>query len=307
MWSCWAPALRASPPLSGRPGTAPRSCSWKRYGFLGGGEERSSAPSSFDGLHANVHGEIKQVVHGGVDEVLERIDRLDGLNQPHLVQGRIYAQSYDVSAWKLASDEIVLGAGVTLQLHTLAVGAVVADGRIDALLVETRSGRGAIRARAFVDCSGDAMLAMWCAVPCALGDEEGHLQPAAMLFRLAGVDDAVAAASLPGVPALMEEANRTGAYDLPRIGNVLRPLKHPGEWRTNLTKVLRPDGSAVDGTRSDDLIFCEIEGRRQVRQYWKFLRAKVAGFEKSYVVDVGPEIGIRESRRVAGQFVTSDG
>ena len=170
----------------------------ERYGFLGGGGTIIGA-SSFDGLHANVHGEIKQVVHGVVDEVLERIDRLDGLNQPHLVQGRIYAQSYDVSAWKLASDEIVLGAGVTLQLHTLAVGAVVADGRIDALLVETRSGRGAIRARAFVDCSGDAMLAMWCAVPCALGDEEGHLQPAAMLFRLAGVDDEVAAASVPGV------------------------------------------------------------------------------------------------------------
>ncbi len=39
-----------------------------------------------------------------------------------------------------------------------------------------------------------------------------------------------------------------------------------------------------------------------MRQYWEFLRAKVAGFEKSYVVDVGPEIGIRESRRVAGQY-----
>ena len=130
---------------------------------------------------------------------------------------------------------------------------------------------------------------------------DGHLQPAAMLFRLAGVDDAVAAASIATIPALMDEANRSGAFSLPRIGNVLRPLKHPGEWRANLTKVVRPDGSAVDGTRSDDLIFCEIEGRRQVRLYWEFLRAKVPGFEKSYVVDVGPEVGIRELRRVSGR------
>ncbi len=222
----------------------------ERYGFLGGGGTIIGA-SSFDGLHANVHGEIKQVVHGVVDEVLERIDRLDGLNQPHLVQGRIYAQSYDVSASE---------AGIRRDR---------AGGRRYAATAYPRGGRG--RGRWSYRCVAgrdavrtrrdprtrlrrlfrrDAMLSMWCGVPCALGDEEGHLQPAAMLFRLAGVDDAVAAASVPGVPALMEEANRTGAYDLPRIGNVLRPLKHPGEWRTNLTKVLRPDGPARGGRNS---------------------------------------------------------
>ncbi len=272
----------------------------ERYGFLGGGGTASGA-SSFDGLHANVHGEIKRVVRGVVDEVLERIDRYDGLNEPHLVQKRIFAQSYDVSAWKLAADEIALGAGVDLRLHALAVGVAKSNGQIDALLIETRSGRCALRGKIFIDCSGDGNLAAWAGAPYDKGDGKGFLQPPAMLFRLAGVDDKVAEASLPGIPKLMEEAKRTGEFDLPRIGNVLRRLKHPGEWRANLTQVTR-DGGVVDGTDADDLTFAEIEGRRQVRLYWQFLRSKVAGFERSYVVDVGPEIGIRETRRVKGRY-----
>jgi hypothetical protein len=272
----------------------------ERYGFLGGGGTTVGA-SAFDGLHANVHGDIRQVVHGVVDEVLERIDGLDGLNPPHLVQGRIYAQSYDMSAWKIAADEVVLSAGVEIRLHSLAVDAIVLHGKIDTLVLETKSGRRAIRGRVFVDCSGDADLAHWSGAACEKGDEKGFLQPAAMLFRLAGVDDARAVESLPRVPEIMAEAKRRGEFDLPRIGNVLRRLKHAGEWRANLTKVTRPSGT-IDGTDVDDLTYGEIEGRRQVRLYWEFLRAKVPGFEKAYIVDVGPELGIRETRRVVGKY-----
>ena len=272
----------------------------ERYGFLGGGGTVVGA-SAFDGLHANVRGEIKQVVHGVVDEILERINRLDGLNPPHLVQGRIFAQSYDISAWKIAADELVLSAGVDLRLHCLAVGTLMAGDRVEALVLESKSGRRAIRGRVFVDCSGDADLAVWSGAPCEKGDESGYLQPPAMLFRLAGVDNARAAEALPRIPEMMAEAKRSGEFDLPRIGNVLRPLKHAGEWRANLTKITR-EGGVIDGTDVDDLTYAEIEGRRQVRLYWEFLRAKVPGFESAYIVDVGPEIGIRETRRLVGRY-----
>ena len=278
----------------------------ERYGFLGGGGTIYGS-SSFDGLHANVYGEIRQVVHGVVDHVLERIDKLDGLAPPNLVQGRIYNQSYDVSAWKIAADELALEAGVQLRFHSFAVDVLMHDnGYIDAVIVETKSGRQAIRGEVFIDCSGDGDLAVWAGAAFSLGDEHGHLQDPAMLFRLAGVDNALAAQSIPQIPELMEEAVRSRAFDLPRIGNVLRALKHPGEWRANLTKVTR-EGSSLSGTNVDDLTYSEIEGRRQVRQYWEFLRARVPGFEHSYIVDIGPEIGIRESRRISGQYrLTAD-
>src|ERR671934_901858 len=73
----------------------------ERYGFLGG-MGTAAGVTNFCGLHANVHGEIRQVVHGVADEFLARIDRLGGLNAPHLVFGKIMAQAYDTAAYKCA-------------------------------------------------------------------------------------------------------------------------------------------------------------------------------------------------------------
>ena len=83
----------------------------ERYGFLGG-MGTAAGVTNFCGLHANVHGEIRQVVHGVADELLSRIDRLGGLNAPHLVFGKIEAQAYDTAAYKCAADELLLGHGV---------------------------------------------------------------------------------------------------------------------------------------------------------------------------------------------------
>jgi len=82
----------------------------ERYGFLGG-MGTAAGVTNFCGLHANVHGDHVQVVHGVADELLERIRALDGLSDPHLVFGRIFAQAYDTAAFKCAADELLLGAG----------------------------------------------------------------------------------------------------------------------------------------------------------------------------------------------------
>ena len=65
--------------------------------------------TNFCGLHANVHGEMHRVVQGGThSELLGRIDRLGGLNAPHLVLGKILAQAYDTAAYKVAADDLLL-------------------------------------------------------------------------------------------------------------------------------------------------------------------------------------------------------
>src|SRR5215217_1949070 len=127
----------------------------ERYGFLGG-MGTAAGVTNFCGLHANVHGTIRQVVHGIADDLLERMRALDGLNEPHLIFGKIHAQAYDMSAFKCAADALLVEAGVGLLFHALAAGvARAADGRIETLFVETKSGRLAIRGRVFIDCSGD--------------------------------------------------------------------------------------------------------------------------------------------------------
>ena len=273
----------------------------ERYGFLGG-MGTAAGVTNFCGLHANVHGEIRRVVRGVADELLDRIDRLGGLNAPHAIFGKTRAQAYDMSAYKCAADDLVLGAGARLLLHALAAGAAMRDEQtIDALLVETRSGRRAVRGSVFVDASGDGDLACWAGAPWEKGDASGKLLYPTLMFRINNVDAARAAAA--DIPRLMQEAQARGEYRFPRKGVILRPQKHPGEWRANVTQLRNADGSAVDGTDALQLSAGEIEGRRQVSDYIRFLRERVAGFESSYVMDIAPQLGIRETRRVVGRTV----
>src|SRR6266700_5016182 len=80
----------------------------ERYGFLGG-MGTAAGVTNFCGLHANVHGEVRQVVHGVADDVLARIDALGGLNAPHEIFGRTFAQAYDTAAFKCAADDLLIG------------------------------------------------------------------------------------------------------------------------------------------------------------------------------------------------------
>ena len=160
----------------------------ERYGFLGG-MGTAGGVTNFAGLYGRKNGEMRQVVHGVVDELLQRIAALGGLNAPQDgMQGRIRVRSYDVSAYKCAADQLLLSAGVQLLFHAWAAAVVMQGRHISALLVETKSGRQAIRAQRFIDCSGDADLAHFAGVPFELGDGQGSALFPSTMFRVGHVD-----------------------------------------------------------------------------------------------------------------------
>jgi hypothetical protein len=274
----------------------------ERYGFLGG-MGTAAGVTNFCGLHANVHGEIRQVVHGVADDLLARIAGLGGLNAPHMVLGKTMAQAYDIAAYKCAADDLLLARGAEILFHALAAAALSEDGLIRALLVETKSGRMAILGRIFIDCSGDGDLAAFAGAPFECGDGDGNFLYPTMMFRVNAVDPQVAATAPIRIPELMEEAERHGMR-FPRKGAIVRPQRNPIEWRVNVTQIRRPDGRAVDGTNSDELSAGEIEGRRQALAFYRFLR-EVPGFADAYIVDIPPQLGIRETRRIVGGYQLS--
>jgi len=142
------------------------------------------------------------VVHGIVDEILERLRRIGALAAPHaLFGGRIQAQAYDVSAYKLVADQVLEASKARVLFHALAVG--FAGGH---LIVETKSGRRAIRADMLIDCSGDGDLAAWCGVPFQVGDGKGGMLYPSTMYRIGGVDPQKAGAAWDGITRLMEEA-----------------------------------------------------------------------------------------------------
>src|SRR6195952_520818 len=277
----------------------------ERYGFLGG-MGTAAGVTNFCGLHANVYGEMHRVVQGIASDLLAGIGRLGGLNAPHLILGKILAQAYDTAAYKIAADDLLLSHKVDILFHALGAGVTMQDDgkRIDALMVETKAGRQAVRAGVFIDCSGDGDLAAWAGAPFEVGDNAGSMLYPSMMLRLNGIDPEKAGDAWRTIPALMEKAEAAGTHRFPRKGAIVRPQKSGIEWRVNFTQLAREDGSAVNGLEPDQMTRGEIEGRRQAVQAFEFLRT-VPGFEKSYIVDLPPQLGIRETRRVAGGYMLS--
>jgi hypothetical protein len=276
----------------------------ERYGFLGGAGTMSGL-SNFCGLYAKIDGsEDRQIVHGVVDDLLDRLRRFEGLANPHPAYGgKILAQAYDTAAFKLAADDLMQSARVQLLFHAFAVGATMrSETSIDALLVESKSGREAVRARVFIDCSGDADLARWAGAPYEQSNEPGGTYYTSHMFRMNGVDAAVAADARRRIPDLMAEAEARGEKRFPRKGAIVSRMKHASEWYANATQQKKPDGRALDATNVDDLTFGELEGRRQIWQIFEFIHKRVPGFEQAYIVDIPPQIGVRETRRVVGQY-----
>jgi hypothetical protein len=214
------------------------------------------------------------------------------------------AQAYDSAAYKCAADGLLLAKGVEILFHALAAGVVMnPDGTVGALLIETKSGRRAVLGRIFVDCSGDGDLAAWAGAPFELGAEGGAgkmLYPT-MTFRVNGVDHVAAGEAWRSIGRRMAEAEQRGT-GLPGTHAILRPQRNPIEWRVCVTKVKNPHDSAVDGTNAGELSAGEIEGRMQARAFFEFLRRDVPGFADAYIVDLPPQLGIRETRRIVGPY-----
>ena len=272
----------------------------ERYGYLGGAGTAGGL-STFCGLHANVHGEHRRVIHGLADDLLDRMAALDGLNEPHLsLASRIQAQAFDISAYKIAADELVGGSGGTLLYHAMVTGvSMAAADRIDAVLVESKSGRHAIRGQVFIDCSGDGDVSAWSGVPFEKGDD---MMFPSLMFRINGVDAGKAGRAWEVVARKMDEAEAAGTHKFPRKRPIVRPQRNPLEWRANMSQLANPDGSPVDGTDVRQLSYGEVLGRRQAWDAWEFIRDVTPGFENSYIVDIAPQIGIRETRRIVGEY-----
>jgi FAD dependent oxidoreductase len=299
------PAGIAAALASGRAGRS--TILVERYGFLGGAGTAAGL-STFCGLHSRVYGDDVRTTRGMVDDLLDRMDAMDGLNEPHpSVQNRIMAQAYDISAYKIAAEELLLDAGVTILYHSFAVAVLMgSDTEISALMVETKEGRHAITGRLFVDATGDGDLAAWAGAPYEVGDGKGNMLYPTTMYRIAGVDPAAAGDAWELIPRLMEEEEARTGRPFPRKKPIVRPQRNPTEWRANLTQIRTPDGTAVSGIDARQLSYGETEGRRQCWETFSFIKQVTPGFEDAYIVEIAPQIGIRETRRVIGEYVLTE-
>src|ERR1700716_918615 len=189
---------------------------------------------------------MHRVVQGVASDLLARIARLGGLNAPHLILGKILAQAYDTPAYKIAADDLLAAHKVDILFHALGAGVVMHDERrINALMVETKAGRQAVRADIFIDCSGDGDLAAWAGARFEVGDSKGSMLYPSMMFSLNGIDPEKAGDAWRTIPALMAEAEAAGTHRFPRKAAIVRPQRSQIEWRGGVLQLAREGGTSI--------------------------------------------------------------
>ena len=269
----------------------------ERYGFPGG--TSTQMLDTFYGFFTPGN-DPRKVVGGIPDRVVDALDAAKAVFLRPNTYGAGTGVNYNPERLKLVWDELLEQAGVRVLLHaTLVAAESDASGRLTGVVVSTRGGFFRIRAKRFIDASGDADLCHLAGIPY---EKAGDIDPAQSMtttFRMSNVDlDAYGKAG--GKKMLMERmaaAVDAGTHPLPRKAGSLHPMNAYGCISTVAVRV-----ADLDPTDFEQLGAAEREGRRQAFIYEKFFQDCVPGFERSHIIGLSHHIGVRETRRVYGEY-----
>ena len=259
----------------------------------------------------------QQLIKGIFEELVRRMEAMGGALHPSgipagseycgfIEYGHARVTPFDPEAVKLCATEMLLESSVKLQFHTFAVDTMVENGAVRGVVAASKSGLEALAATVTVDCSADADVAVRGGAAYEQGRaEDGLTQPMTMFFRVAHVDDDAVRAYVAAHPddfrpfaSIVAEARVAGEFPVQRRGVGLYKTLEPGVWRINTSRMHQ-----LDGTDVRDLTTGEIEGRRQVAALMRFFRTWLPGFENAVLLDTASVVGVRETRRIVGEYV----
>ena len=291
----------------------------EKYGFLGG-----SLTNAGVGPMMTFHAGARQVVNGLPQEMVGRLIQKNA-SCGHIEDTTGYASSvtpFDAEAMKLVLDEMAEECGAELLFHATLTGVEKTEGKITAVKVQTRGGEMTLFGRVFVDASADGALSFEAGAKTLLGrDSDGLCQPMTANMKVSGVDierlkaeiranpenfnvldlgslDRAPRLSMAGFYKEFNKAKAEGLLSTEREDVLLFETANKGEVIVNTTRVIK-----LNPTDPWDLSRAEREGRRQAAELIRFFRKSCAGFENAVLISTGTQIGVRESRRVAGEYM----
>ena len=251
-----------------------------------GGSGTSGMVSQLVGLTDGEH-----FMAGGIGaEMHQRLREMGGF--------RAYPYSGDIlrtEIFKRFCDAYLLENGVSFLLVTRLIDVVREDGRVTAAILHGKSGIFAVTARQFIDCTGDGDLSVMAGAAFELGDENGNMQPGTLCSQWTGVDWSQADRRFQD--EAMERAIADGFFTVP-------DHHFPGGYQNGETTMTLNAGHAhgLDGTDERSLTDAYITQRRRVVEYGEFYRKYLDGFSRIDLTATAPLMGVRESRRILGEY-----
>jgi ribulose 1,5-bisphosphate synthetase/thiazole synthase len=227
---------------------------------------------------------------------------------PHVAPERVDWVPIDAERLKALYDDMVLGAGAQVLFHTaLSYVQRGEDGGVDALVVTNKSGLSALKAGVYIDCTGDADVCAWAGAQFHQGDEEGDVMPATHCFVLANVDEYAfhntynsghrlhAGNKSSPMYAILE----SGRFPLILDAHLCCNSVGPGAVGFNAGHIW-----GVDATDPESVSRGLVHGRKLARQYRDALAEFCPeAFANAFLVMTGSTLGIRETRRIVGDYV----
>lgn len=274
----------------------------ERYGFLGG-----AATASLVNPISTFKKDGAKVIGGIPWEFVEKLSEIGGAI-PDYENGNV---PVDVEKYKLIAQRMVIDAGVKLYLHSYLSDVICEEGRVSHVLINNKSGTSALKAKYFVDCTGDADLCYLCGFPLQEMPSTAELQPASLGFRIGGAKMEQVTGVHPRTPGAKFQMYQvreifqslSGREEVPNFGGpwfctVL--LDDAGILNVNIS---RTAASAVD---AESVTEAECSLREDVYRLFYLLKTYVPAFSESYLILGATQTGFRESRRILGEHVLTE-
>ncbi len=209
-----------------------------------------------------------------------------------------YYGEFDEEILKLVLNRMCQKYGVKLLFNTNVISADVKDGRIHSVTAFSKGTSFALSADSFIDATGDAELSVLSGCNYQLGRERDHLcQPMTLSFRMSGVDIEKFHQNRDKINPLYKEFKEKGLIKNPREDVLIFNNYNHGVLHFNTTRVVKRNP-----TDPFDVTAAELEAREQVFEMLGFLKNNIEGFENARILSTALHIGIRESRKIEGEY-----
>jgi hypothetical protein len=247
-----------------------------------------------------------KIVGGIADDVVNGLKEYNACFERPNTFGAGTGITYHPEYLKIVWETLAVKAGCHILLNAWVQDVVKEGNRITGLVVATKNGIVLYKAKQFIDATGDADIIYQAGYEYELA---GELEPAQTLtttFKMVNVD----IAKRKSIPKelfheLMKQAAESGKYDLPRKEGSDHITPVDGMTATIMTRLKSygtVDGKTINATDPEFLSTAEIRGRLQALEYIRFLKDCVPGYDKSELSTFGVQIGIRETRRIYGEY-----
>ena len=266
-----------------------------------GGAAVNSLVNPFMPYSTKINGVTTHLSAGIFQTIAQKLTQKNA-TLPYTTGRKLIEYSFQEEELKFILNDMVCDAGVDVLFHATLCEVKKEGERINSVLLATRSGLTECKADYFIDATGDAQVSYLAGVPTVLGRESDHLcQPMTLCFRLGNVDTERFWASRKKLNEAYKKALDAGELINPRENVLAVKMPVPNVLHLNTTRIVK-----LDPTSPFDISKAELIARKQVREVYEFMKKHADGLENSFLMMTAPEIGVRESRKIVGDYVLTE-